>query len=147
MPSLHFGYSLLIGLTIATIPLSPHHRRGWTLLLPGFNRSQSEPPSCSPPVIAPCALCPSWLPLPFSHPDYDHRHGWSLHPRCCGGLAHLQPRVVREQGPVGPTPAGRLLLVGSKNPQPGKGPTQVRESDLANDGKIERDSVVKDGLV
>lgn len=27
MPSLHFGYSLLIGLTILTIPLPPHHRR------------------------------------------------------------------------------------------------------------------------
>ncbi|KAF2806434.1 uncharacterized protein BDZ99DRAFT_449179 [Mytilinidion resinicola] len=31
MPSLHFGYSLLIGLTIATIPLAPHHRRCRTL--------------------------------------------------------------------------------------------------------------------
>ncbi|KAK7514276.1 uncharacterized protein IWZ02DRAFT_460189 [Phyllosticta citriasiana] len=27
MPSLHFGYSLLIGLTILTIPLPPHHAR------------------------------------------------------------------------------------------------------------------------
>lgn len=27
MPSLHFGYSLLIGLTIMTIPLAPQHRR------------------------------------------------------------------------------------------------------------------------
>ncbi|KAJ5310462.1 uncharacterized protein N7443_002923 [Penicillium atrosanguineum] len=27
MPSLHFGYSLMIGLTILTIPLPPHHRR------------------------------------------------------------------------------------------------------------------------
>ncbi|GLA59507.1 integral membrane protein [Aspergillus piperis CBS 112811] len=27
MPSLHFGYSLMIGLTIMTIPLPPHHRR------------------------------------------------------------------------------------------------------------------------
>lgn len=27
MPSLHFGYSLLIGLTILTIPLPPAHRR------------------------------------------------------------------------------------------------------------------------
>lgn len=31
MPSLHFGYSLLIGLTIATIPLPPAHRRSTTL--------------------------------------------------------------------------------------------------------------------
>jgi hypothetical protein len=27
MPSLHFGYSLMIGLTIVTIPLPPHHQR------------------------------------------------------------------------------------------------------------------------
>lgn len=27
MPSMHFGYSLMIGLTIMTIPLSPHTRR------------------------------------------------------------------------------------------------------------------------
>lgn len=27
MPSLHFGYSLMIGLTIMTIPLPPQHRR------------------------------------------------------------------------------------------------------------------------
>ena len=31
MPSLHFGYSLLIGLTIMTIPMPPHHRRSRTL--------------------------------------------------------------------------------------------------------------------
>ena len=33
MPSLHFGYSLLIGLTICTIPLAPQHRRSITLSL------------------------------------------------------------------------------------------------------------------
>jgi hypothetical protein len=27
MPSLHFGYSLMIGLTLITIPLPPQHRR------------------------------------------------------------------------------------------------------------------------
>lgn len=27
MPSLHFGYSLMIGLTLITIPLPQHHRR------------------------------------------------------------------------------------------------------------------------
>lgn len=27
MPSLHFGYSLMIGVTIMTTPLPPHHRR------------------------------------------------------------------------------------------------------------------------
>ncbi|KAH7083677.1 integral membrane protein [Paraphoma chrysanthemicola] len=33
MPSLHFGYSLLIGLTIMTIPLAPQHRRTTTVHL------------------------------------------------------------------------------------------------------------------
>ncbi|KAL5120044.1 hypothetical protein ACEQ8H_002142 [Pleosporales sp. CAS-2024a] len=33
MPSLHFGYSLLIGLTIMTIPLAPQHRRSRTVYL------------------------------------------------------------------------------------------------------------------
>ncbi|OJD30655.1 uncharacterized protein BKCO1_5700043 [Diplodia corticola] len=33
MPSLHFGYSLLIGLTILTIPLPPHQRRGLSIRL------------------------------------------------------------------------------------------------------------------
>ena len=34
MPSLHFGYSLLIGLTIATIPLAARHRRRTSITLP-----------------------------------------------------------------------------------------------------------------
>jgi hypothetical protein len=29
MPSLHFGYSLMIGLTVALYPLAPTRRRGW----------------------------------------------------------------------------------------------------------------------
>ncbi|KAL1797883.1 hypothetical protein ACET3X_004489 [Alternaria dauci] len=33
MPSLHFGYSLLIGLTITSIPLAPQHRRSRTVAL------------------------------------------------------------------------------------------------------------------
>lgn len=33
MPSLHFGYSLLIGMTICSIPLAPQHRRSRTLAL------------------------------------------------------------------------------------------------------------------
>lgn len=33
MPSLHFGYSLLIGLTILTIPLPPHQRRALSIRL------------------------------------------------------------------------------------------------------------------
>ncbi|KAF2468778.1 uncharacterized protein BDR25DRAFT_372621 [Lindgomyces ingoldianus] len=42
MPSLHFGYSLLIGLTICMIPLSPRHRRPRTFSsrIP-FTRSRS----------------------------------------------------------------------------------------------------------
>lgn len=34
MPSLHFGYSLLIGLTTMSIPLAPKHRRSRTMSLP-----------------------------------------------------------------------------------------------------------------
>lgn len=38
MPSLHFGYSLLVGLTIATIPLAPHHRNSQTRSVPFLGR-------------------------------------------------------------------------------------------------------------
>jgi hypothetical protein len=46
MPSLHFGYSLMIGLTIMTIPLPSHHRPvlrtrlGWSigLRIPSWRR-------------------------------------------------------------------------------------------------------------
>lgn len=34
MPSLHFGYSLLIGLTICSIPLAPQHRRSRSVAIP-----------------------------------------------------------------------------------------------------------------
>ncbi|KAF2744946.1 integral membrane protein [Sporormia fimetaria CBS 119925] len=34
MPSLHFGYSLLVGLTIATIPLAPKHQRSRSFAIP-----------------------------------------------------------------------------------------------------------------
>jgi hypothetical protein len=37
MPSLHFGYSLLIGLTIMTIPLNPSHISSSTLRIPLLN--------------------------------------------------------------------------------------------------------------
>ena len=33
MPSLHFGYSLLIGLTVLSLPLAPQHQRSRTLSL------------------------------------------------------------------------------------------------------------------
>jgi hypothetical protein len=39
MPSLHFGYSLLIGLTIMTVPLSQSNRRGKSLPVPFLNQS------------------------------------------------------------------------------------------------------------
>lgn len=42
MPSLHFGYSLLVGLTIMTIPLAPEHRRSRSIHLPFFNNSHPE---------------------------------------------------------------------------------------------------------
>ncbi|KZF25945.1 hypothetical protein L228DRAFT_235072 [Xylona heveae TC161] len=34
MPSLHFGYSLMIGLTVVLVPLPPHHRRSMAIKLP-----------------------------------------------------------------------------------------------------------------
>lgn len=40
MPSLHFGYSLLIGLTVALIPLAPQQRRSRTVVLPLFGRTR-----------------------------------------------------------------------------------------------------------
>jgi hypothetical protein len=42
MPSLHFGYSLMIGVTIMTIPLAPGHRRSRSIHLPFFNQSHPE---------------------------------------------------------------------------------------------------------
>ena len=38
MPSLHFGYSLLVGLTIATIPLAARHRRSPSVWMPLLGR-------------------------------------------------------------------------------------------------------------
>jgi uncharacterized membrane protein YhdT len=52
MPSLHFGYSLLIGLTIATIPLDPLYSKPYFHILPGFNRSH--------PDLATKLKIPSW---------------------------------------------------------------------------------------
>lgn len=42
MPSLHFGYSLLVGVTIMTIPLAPQHRRSRSIQVPLFNQSHPE---------------------------------------------------------------------------------------------------------
>lgn len=52
MPSLHFGYSLMIGLTIMMIPLPPQHRRSKSFILPFFNRAH--------PSLAPRIRLPSW---------------------------------------------------------------------------------------
>jgi hypothetical protein len=63
MPSLHFGYSLMIGLTVMTIPLSTQ-RRG-SLTLPLFHPSH--------PNISSQLALPSWrrlacIALGFSYP-------------------------------------------------------------------------------
>jgi hypothetical protein len=50
MPSLHFGYSLLVGITIMTIPLSSKHRRSLSFQLPFFNQSH---PNLAPRVRLP----------------------------------------------------------------------------------------------
>lgn len=50
MPSLHFGYSLMIGLTIMSIPLPPQHRRSKSVILPFFNRSH---PNLAPKIKLP----------------------------------------------------------------------------------------------
>jgi len=55
MPSLHFGYSLLIGLTVATIPLNRAHASTTSMVLPLMNRSH--------PSLAPKITIPSWRRL------------------------------------------------------------------------------------
>jgi hypothetical protein len=52
MPSLHLGYSLLIGLTIATIPLNSAHPSTTQFVLPFFNQWH--------PKLAPRITMPSW---------------------------------------------------------------------------------------
>lgn len=50
MPSLHFGYSLMIGLTVMTIPLSPWQPKSSTL--PFFNHPRQN--------VRSCLALPSW---------------------------------------------------------------------------------------
>ncbi len=51
MPSLHFGYSLLVGLTVMTIPLAPQHSQPWkTIQIPFFNQRH---PNLSPKIQLP----------------------------------------------------------------------------------------------
>jgi hypothetical protein len=66
MPSLHFGYSLLIGLTIMSIPLSPSHRRGKSLPLPFFNQSH---PALAPRIRLPSRLRLLCITLGFLYPS------------------------------------------------------------------------------
>ena len=66
MPSLHFGYSLLIGLTIMTIPLSPSHRRGKLLSLPFFNQSH---PALAPRIRLPSSQRLLCIILGFLYPS------------------------------------------------------------------------------
>ncbi|KAJ9609932.1 hypothetical protein H2200_006261 [Cladophialophora chaetospira] len=66
MPSLHFGYSLLVGLTIMTIPLAPHHSQPWrTVRVPFFNHSH---PNLSPKVNLPSTTRMLCLTLGFLYP-------------------------------------------------------------------------------
>lgn len=66
MPSLHFGYSLLVGLTIMTIPLAPQHSQPWkTVHLPFFNHSH---PNLSPRINLPSTRRMLCLALGFLYP-------------------------------------------------------------------------------
>src|ERR1700712_230074 len=66
MPSLHFGYSLLVGLTIMTIPLAPQQSQPWkTIRLPFFNQSH---PNLSPKISLPSTMRMLCLALGFLYP-------------------------------------------------------------------------------
>jgi hypothetical protein len=65
MPSLHFGYSLLIGLTIATIPLHPNRSPTRSFIIPCFNRSH---PSLAPRIMLPSSQRMVCLVVGFCYP-------------------------------------------------------------------------------
>ncbi|KAJ9626852.1 hypothetical protein H2204_009868 [Knufia peltigerae] len=65
MPSLHFGYSLLVGLTIMTIPLAPQHRRSQSIHLPFFNNSH---PELAPQIRLPSRRRLACLAIGFTYP-------------------------------------------------------------------------------
>ncbi|KIW55803.1 hypothetical protein PV05_04525 [Exophiala xenobiotica] len=65
MPSLHFGYSLLVGLTIMTIPLAPEHRRSKAIHLPLFNNSH---PELAPQIRLPSTRRLACLTIGFMYP-------------------------------------------------------------------------------
>jgi hypothetical protein len=65
MPSLHFGYSLMIGLTIMMIPLPPQHRRSKSIILPLFNRQH---PGLAPKIHLPSGRRMLCLLIGFLYP-------------------------------------------------------------------------------
>ncbi|ETI27357.1 hypothetical protein G647_09547 [Cladophialophora carrionii CBS 160.54] len=66
MPSLHFGYSLLVGLTIMTVPLAPRHSQPWkTIQIPFFNHSH---PNLSPKIRLPSTRRMLCLAVGFLYP-------------------------------------------------------------------------------
>lgn len=65
MPSLHFGYALLVGLTILTIPLAPQHRRSRSVQLPFFNQTH---PELAPQVKLPSRRRMLCLSIGFVYP-------------------------------------------------------------------------------
>lgn len=65
MPSLHFGYSLMIGVTIMTIPLAPAHRRPKSIHLPCFNNSH---PDLAPAIRLPNPRRLACLTIGFIYP-------------------------------------------------------------------------------
>ena len=65
MPSLHFGYSLMIGITIMTIPLAPRHRRSRSVHLTFFNRCH---PELAPHFMLPSARRAACVLVGFLYP-------------------------------------------------------------------------------
>jgi hypothetical protein len=65
MPSLHFGYALLIGVTIMRIPLSANHRRARSVQLPFFNQSH---PDLAPRIRLPSSRRLLCLVIGFAYP-------------------------------------------------------------------------------
>ena len=65
MPSLHFGYSLLVGITIMTIPLAPQHRQSRSIQMPFFNQSH---PHLAPQLRLPSTRRMMSLTLGFLYP-------------------------------------------------------------------------------
>ncbi len=65
MPSLHFGYSLLVGVTVMTIPLAPEHRRSKSIPLPFFNNSH---PELAPHIRLPSYRRLACLAIGFMYP-------------------------------------------------------------------------------